>query len=80
MEVSNMWSQIVLVIKNQIMTKVNTEDKQYVYKEPFNMREFLKTILEGLVFILFLIVMCAAIFMSCMLIDSCYYYYVPGGF
>jgi hypothetical protein len=75
-----MWSQIVHVFKKQFMTKVNTEDKQYVYKERFNMREFLKTILEGLVFILFLIVMCAAIFMSCMLIDSCYYYYVPGGF
>ena len=75
-----MWSQIVLVIKNQIMTKVNTEDKQYVYKERFNMREFFKMILEGFVFILFLIVMCAAIFMSCMLIDSCYYYYVPEGF
>lgn len=75
-----MWSQIVHVIKNQIMTKVNTEDKQYVYKERFNMREFFKMILEGFVFILFMIVLFAAVGVSCLMIDRCYYFYVPGGF
>ena len=49
-----MWSQIVHVFKKQFMTKVNTEDKQYVYKEPMSIKEILIGIAEGLAFLFFL--------------------------
>ena len=49
-----MWSYIVLVLKKQFMTKVNTEDKQYVYKEPMSIKEILIGIAEGLAFLFFL--------------------------
>ena len=49
-----MWSCIVHMLKKQLMTKVNTKDKQYVYKEPMSIKEILIGIAEGLAFLFFL--------------------------
>ena len=73
-----MWSSIVHVLKKQFMTKVNTEDKQYVYK--MNIKEILIGIAEGLAFLFFLGSLFLAITLGCVMIDKCYYFYVPGGF
>ncbi len=75
-----MWSYIVLVLKKQFMTKVNTEDKQYVYKEPMSIKEILIGIAEGLAFLFFLGSLILIVTLGCVMVDSCYYYYVPGGF
>lgn len=75
-----MWSYIVLVFKKQFMTKVNTEDKQYVYKEPLSMKEILIGIAEGIVFLFCLGSLILAVTLGCVMIDKCYYFYVPGGF
>jgi len=75
-----MWSYIVLVLKKQFMTKVNTEDKQYVYKEPMSIKEILIGIAEGLAFLFFLGSLILVVTLGCVMVDSCYYYYVPGGF
>ena len=75
-----MWSYIVLVLKKQFMTKVDTEDKQYVYKEPMSIKEILIGIAEGLAFLFFLGSLILIITLGCVMVDSCYYYYVPGGF
>jgi hypothetical protein len=75
-----MWSQIVHVFKKQFMTKVNTEDKQYVYKEPMSIKEILIGIAEGLAFLFFLGSLILAVTLGCVMIDKCYYFYVPGGF
>lgn len=75
-----MWSQIVHVLKKQFMTKVNTEDKQYVYKEPMSIKEILIGIAEGLAFLFFLGSLILIVTLGCVMVDSCYYYYVPGGF
>ena len=75
-----MWSQIVHVFKKQFMTKVNTEDKQYVYKEPMSIKEILIGIAEGLAFLFFLGSLILIVTLGCVMVDSCYYYYVPGGF
>ena len=73
-----MWSYIVLVLKKQFMTKVNTEDKQCVYK--MSIKEILIGIAEGLVFLFFLGSLILLVTLGCVMVDSCYYYYVPGGF
>lgn len=73
-----MWSYIVLVLKKQFMTKVNTEDKQYVYK--MNIKEILIGVAEMIAFLFCLAAIIAAVTVGCVMIDSCYYYYVPGGF
>jgi len=75
-----MWSYIVHIFKKQLMTKVGTKDKQYVYKEPMNIKEILITIAEGLAFIFFIGSMILAVTLGCIMIDKCYYFYVPGGF
>jgi len=75
-----MWSYIVLVLKKQFMTKVDTEDKQYVYKEPMSIKEILIGIAEGLAFLFFLGSLILVVTLGCVMVDSCYYYYVPGGF
>lgn len=75
-----MWSSIVHVFKKHFMTKVNTEDKQCVYKEPMSIKEILIGIAEGLVFLFFLGSVILAVTLGCVMVDSCYYYYVPGGF
>ena len=73
-----MWSSIVHVLKKQFMTKVNTEDKQYVYK--MNIKEILIGVAEMIAFLFCLVAIIAAVTVGCVMIDSCYYYYVPGGF
>jgi hypothetical protein len=62
------------------MTKVDTEDKQYVYKEPMSIKEILIGIAEGLAFLFFLGSLILVVTLGCVMVDSCYYYYVPGGF
>lgn len=75
-----MWSYIVLVFKKHYMTKVNTEDKQYVYKERLSMKEILIGIAEGIAFLFCLGSLILAVTLGCVMIDKCYYFYVPGGF
>lgn len=75
-----MWSHIVLVLKKQFMTKVDTEDKQYVYKEPLSMKEILIGIAEGITFLFCIGALILAVTLGCVMIDKCYYFYVPGGF
>jgi len=73
-----MWSSIVHVFKQQFMTKVNTEDKQCVYK--MSIKEILIGVVEMIAFLFCLAALIATVVVGCVMVDSCYYYYVPGGF
>ena len=48
-------------------------------KHKMNIKETLLFLVEGIAFLLCLAVILATVVLGCVMIDSCYYYYVPGG-
>ena len=44
-----------------------------------NIKEILKFLAEGIAFLLCLAAIYFLVMFGCVMVDSCYYYYVPGG-
>jgi hypothetical protein len=44
-----------------------------------NIKEILKFLAEGIAFLLCLAAIYFLVMLGCVMVDSCYYYYVPGG-
>ena len=44
-----------------------------------NIKEILKFLAEGIAFLLCLAAIYFLVMLGCVMVDRCYYYYVPGG-